>query len=938
MKLIIVESPAKARTIERFLGSDYRVAASYGHIRDLPGSAAEIPERLRKEPWARMGVDPDDDYRPVYVVQPESRKRVQELKRLLKGADEVLLATDEDREGEAISWHLLEVLDPAIPVRRITFHEITRDAIAEALRNPRQVDRQLVRAQESRRILDRLYGYTLSPVLWKKVRTKLSAGRVQSVAVRLIVEREEERQAFRTAEYWDVEAELEGAGLRFGARLVEVAGRRLAGGRDFDPASGRLREGVEALVLDGEAAARVAAAAPAALPWRVGRVERRQTRQRPQPPLITSTLQQLASNALGFSPQRTMRIAQRLYEGVNLEGGREGLITYMRTDSLTLSEKALRETAELVRERYGERYSEGPRRYRTTAKSAQEAHEAIRPTDVHRTPEQAARHLQKEELDLYRLIWSRTVASQMTDALLDRTTADLACRLGEEDHVFRATGSVVRFDGFLRVHGGGQKDALLPELTEGQALGAPGGDEAVAVRGAGARRHETTPPARYTEASLIRKLEEEGIGRPSTYAPIISTIQDRGYVEKKSGSLIPTFIGMAVVRLLREHFPRYVDLHFTASMEEDLDEIAEGRIDATEFLDRFYRGRGQPDGGLLGRIERELPRIDFPAIPVGADPGTGEPITARIGRSYVYIQAGDGERRATLPVDLFIDELTPQRAHELLEAGARADEPLGRDPESGEAVYVRVGPYGPYLQLGEGGDGQKPKRVSLPRGRKPSEVTLEAALRLLSLPRRVGTDPETGQPVTAGLGRYGPYVESGRVYAKADDVDQLFTISLEEALERIRAKNRRTILKELGPHPQSDRPLQLLKGRYGPYLSDGQVNARIPRGEDPQAITPERAVELLAAAAERKPARKATGKSGKKAAKKTTRKTTKGTTKKTAKKTTKRTTKKAGKKTATRKAAKKAAGKTAKKATGKTAEKAAKKPAGRAGGTAAGES
>ncbi|MCX7045321.1 MAG: type I DNA topoisomerase, partial [Candidatus Sumerlaeota bacterium] len=525
-KLVIVESPAKGKTIEKFLGPGYKVAASFGHIRDLPSSAAEIPDELRDKPWARMAVDVEHGFKPVYVVPPDSRKHVAELRKLLKGASELLLATDEDREGESISWHLLDELKPGLPVRRITFHEITKSAIQEALAHPRDVDMELVRAQESRRILDRLFGYSLSPVLWKKIRTKLSAGRVQSVAVRLIVEREEERRAFKCTEYWDVEALLRAGEIEFGATLTAINNQRLASGKDFDGETGQLKtEAAGALVLDRAAAERIAKGAMAALPWKVGAVERRETRQRPWPPFTTSTLQQAASSNLNMPPKQTMSVAQRLYEGMDLGGGeREGLITYMRTDSVTLSEKALQESGQYIKSHFGEAFYGGARRYQTKSKSAQEAHEAIRPTEVARPPESVAKFLAKEELALYRLIWNRTVASQMADAVLDKTAVDFLATIGGAVHSFRANGSVVRFPGFLKVYGGDSKDkdALLPELKEGQLIGREEGPKAVKIAETKPCRHQTQPPPRYTEASLIKKLEDEGIGRPSTYAPTIS--------------------------------------------------------------------------------------------------------------------------------------------------------------------------------------------------------------------------------------------------------------------------------------------------------------------------------------------------------------------------------------------------------------------------------
>jgi DNA topoisomerase-1 len=903
LKLIIVESPAKARTITRFLGDDYVVTSSYGHIRDLPGSAREIPAKYKNEPWKRFGVNLDDGYAPIYVVSQDSKKQVAELKKLVKKADEILLATDEDREGEAISWHLLEVLDPKIPVRRISFHEITRSAIEEALASPREVDMKLVRAQEGRRILDRLYGYSLSPVLWKKVRTKLSAGRVQSVAVRLVVEKEEERQAFHTARYCDIEAEMAGGGMEFGARLTEIGGTRLAGSKDFDPDTGALKNPASRFHLMEEQAGRLAVAAGEAVPWLVAAVTRKETTQRPSPPFTTSTLQQAASGALKMSPQRVMRVAQRLYEGVGAV--RDGLITYMRTDSLTLSEKALAETAEHIAKNYGADYTTGPRRYKTKAKGAQEAHEAIRPTHIARTPDSVKDRLDREELAVYTLIWNRAVASQMADAKLDKTAVDFLVEADGHALTFRANGSVVRFPGFLKVYGDKGRDSLLPDLKEGDLVGGPAAtaDPPVDVKSVVPSPHETQPPARFTEASLIKKLEEEGVGRPSTYAAVIGTIQSREYVVKKSGALLPSYIGIAVTHLLREHFNKYVDLGFTAKMEQDLDRIAAGDVDWVEFLECFYRGCGGEDAGLEKDIEQELDRIDFPRIEVGQDPETGKPIVLRIGRTYVSVLVeGEDDRRATVPVDLLIDELTPEKALDLIKQRDKSREPIGQHPETGQNIYALTGPFGPYLQLGEQveGEDKKPKRISLGKKTDPSSIDLDYALRLLSLPREIGTDPETGKPVRAGLGRFGPYVERARIFASVETVDTLFTITLDEALERIKNKNRKPVLKELGNHPESGAPLAVYKGRYGPYVSDGKVNATIGKDRDPEDVTIDEAVALLVEAAARKQA------NGKVARKKVAKK-------KTAKK------KVAKKKVAKKKAAKK---KTAKK---KTAKKTATK-------------
>ena len=873
MKLVIVESPAKAKTISKFLGDGYRVEASYGHVRDLPRSARELPKAVRDKPWAALAVDTERGFKPVYIVPPESRKRLRELGTLMARADEVLLATDEDREGESISWHLLQALKPSAPVRRIAFHEITRSAIRKALESPRAVNQRLVQAQEARRVLDRLFGYSLSPVLWKKVRTKLSAGRVQSAALRLVVEREEERQRFKASEYWRVTAALEGSGQEFTATLAQVADLRVAVGRDFDSTTGQRLAGSKALVLDRAAASKVAEAAPEACPWRVASVARKAARQRPQPPFTTSTLQQAASNRLRFSPSKTMRLAQRLYEGVALAAGeREGLITYMRTDSVTLSAKALADAGRYVRSAFGDAYYKGPRRYRTKAKSAQEAHEAIRPTEIARVPDHVASFLTRDELALYRLVWTRAVASQMADAQVDRTTASICATLDGVEHVFRANGSVLRFPGFLKVYGDRRDDQLLPPLKEGdQVLDGRAGaahdppGAAALVRSVEPSRRETKPPPRYTEASLVKKLEEEGIGRPSTYTPTISTIQDRDYVRKKNGSLVPTYVGMAVTRLLRSHFGQYVDLRFTARMEDALDDIAAGDAESRVFLDAFYNGEAERPG-LVRKIADTLPEIDFPTVPVGSDPETGDPIHVRIGRNSVYVERGKGRdaARATVPTETLIDELTPERAVQIFAERDQADRYLGDDPQTGLPVHVRAGPYGPYFQLGQGSARTKPRRVSLPDGVAPADATLKYALELLALPRTVGKDPDSGQEVVAGLGRYGPYVSRAGEYRNLESVERVFAVTLEEALTLLaqRKPPRRStakVLKVVGVHPESGAEIQLLEGRYGPYVTDGKLNGSVPKDSDPMEVTVDQALALMAAAEKRKKSRRAPG-------------------------------------------------------------------------------
>jgi len=863
--LVIVESPAKAKTISKFLGKGYKVVASYGHVRDLPSSAGEVPEKFRGQPWSRMAVDTENEFKPVYVVPKRSAKYVKELKKQLKEVDELILATDEDREGESISWHLLEVLKPKVPVHRIAFHEITKSAIQEALENSRAVDKKLVRAQESRRILDRLYGYSLSPVLWKKVRTKLSAGRVQSVAVRLVVEREEERLAFKNAEYWDVQAQLQGEGKNFSATLVSVGDKRIPSGKDFDPSTGRPKT-VGVVVLNEQEAVGIAKASEQNLPWNVARVEKKQQRRRPAAPFITSTLQQAASSQLGMSPGRTMRIAQQLYEGIDLGGGdREGLITYMRTDSVILSEKALSAAGAVIRSRFGDKYYHGPRRYKTKSKAAQEAHEAIRPTELSRTPAQLKAFLAKEELALYNLIWRRTLASQMADALIEKTSVDFVATIDGMPHVFRANGSIIQFDGFLKVIGDGE-ETVLPDIQEGQKVGSaesPGiAHPSLLLLGTKPNRHETSPPARYTEASLVKKLEEEGIGRPSTYAPTISTIQQRGYVVKRKGALVPTFVGMAVVGMLRRHFAQYVDLKFTANMEEALDDIASGNQEWVEFLKTFYNGNGQADKGLIERIKEELPKIDYPSIPVGEDPVTGEPLTVRIGSSSAFIQRGEGgpENTATIPHDVFIDDLNGELAREIIENKGKGKVELGEDKETGEPIFALEGPYGPYVQLGEGDKKKKPKRCGLPKGMTLEEVNLELARKLLSLPRVLGEHPETGKPVKAGIGRFGPFVQHEKDFRSIKEEGGVFTIDLDGALALLAQPKRgrggggrkKKPLKVLGKHPTTGLELGLYDGRYGPYISDGKVNGKIPKDTDPESITLERAVELMDAARAKK--------------------------------------------------------------------------------------
>jgi DNA topoisomerase-1 len=853
--LVIVESPAKAKTISRILGPGYAVEASYGHIRDLPESADEIPAAQKQESWARLGVNIEQDFAPLYVVSRDKKKHIQNLKKALAGADALLLATDEDREGESISWHVVEVLKPKVPVQRIAFHEITPEAVRAALEHPRAIDENLVRAQESRRIVDRLFGYELSPVLWKKVKTGLSAGRVQSVAVRLAVERERERRRFRVAAYWDAEALFSKDGQPFTAKLVRLDETALATGQDFAPDSGELEAGSKARWLrEGREVEDLLAAW--GTDWRVSSVEEKPLKRRPAPPFTTSSLQQEANRKLRFTAKHTMSVAQRLYEGIEAGGDRVGLITYMRTDSMSMAERALTEAQRVIRERYGDAFTEGPRRYKTKSRGAQEAHEAIRPTELSRTPEEVRRFLSEDEHRLYDLIWKRTVASQMAEARLRRTAVEIVTpRAGEDGPagIFAASGTRIEFPGFLRVYVEGSDDpaadlgdreTLLPHLEEG---------EGIAPTEVAAQPHETQPPPRYTEASLIQRLEKEGIGRPSTYASILDTIQRRGYVVKQKNALVPTFTAWAVTQLLEQHFGEYVDLAFTARMEEQLDDIAEGDLDWLEHLRSFYYGEGGDGIGLEQRIAAEEPRIDYPRLALGEHPGDGRPIQVRVGRYGPYLQHGEGDEKvsASIPEDLPPADLTLEKAVELLAGAGAGDRVIGSHPESGEPILLKSGRYGPYVQLGEPAGKEKPKRASLPPGFAEEDVTLEGAVRWLSMPRALGEDPESGAEVVAAVGRFGPFVKRGDDTRSVPAEDDVYTLSLERALELLAQpksggkRSARTVLKELGADAAGAK-IQLLEGRYGPYLTNGALNASLPKGESPDALTPERAAALLA--------------------------------------------------------------------------------------------
>ncbi|WP_175935737.1 type I DNA topoisomerase [Corynebacterium sp. Marseille-P4321] len=942
--LVIVESATKAKKIQKYLGDDYIVEASVGHIRDLPGRAADIPAKYKKEPWAKLGVNPEDGFSPIYVVSTDKKKKVADLKAKLKDADKLLLATDPDREGEAIAWHLLETLKPKVPVERMVFNEITESAIREAAENTRELDMDLVDAQETRRILDRLYGYEVSPVLWKKVMPRLSAGRVQSVATRVIVERERERMAFIPAEYWDLTAELtpqSGKTEDFSARLVTVDGKRIAQGRDFDD-RGRLKS--DAVVVDKQYAHALVDGLGTA-PMQVSGVEEKPYSRKPYAPFMTSTLQQEAGRKLHFTSARTMRIAQRLYEN--------GHITYMRTDSTSLSKQGLDAARSAARELYGNEYvTKSPRIYDRKVKNSQEAHEAIRPAgERFATPGQLAGSLDAEEFKLYELIWQRTVASQMEDA---RGTSMKLTLLGSADGTpceFAATGRTVTFPGWLRAYSdSNDKETRLPQLAEGDQLD---------TKNVTADGHTTNPPARYTEASLVKKMEELGIGRPSTYASIIKTIQDRGYVVTRGNALVPSWVAFSVVGLLENNFDALVDYDFTSSMEDELDEIAHGNENRTEWLSGFYFGDADAKesmaeavakrGGLKHMIEDNLEHID--ARQANSlklfDDAQGRAVVVRVGRYGPYIERVVGEKggepeyqRANLPESATPDEITLEMAEKLF-ATPQSGRELGQNPANGRTIVAKEGRFGPYVtelvrdderavaearaeeivaeeraaedaQRAEEGkraknwetktataakekrinelvDEQlKPATASLFSSMEPATVTFDEAMQLLSLPREVGVDPADGEVITAQNGRYGPYLKKGEDSRSLASEDQIFSITLEEA-RRIYAEPKRRgraaakpPLKMLGDNDVSGKPMSIKDGRFGPYVTDGETNASLQRGDTPETVTDERANELLSARRARE-AEDGPKKAKKTAKKKATKKAAKKTVKKTAK-------------------------------------------------------
>jgi DNA topoisomerase-1 len=839
-KLVIVESPTKAKTIRQFLDKSFVIESSMGHIRDLPESSKDIPEKFKKLKWAKVGVDVEHDFEPLYVVSPKKQKVVKSLKEKLAEADELYLATDEDREGESISWHLLEILKPKVPTHRMVFHEITKTAIQKSLKETRQLNMSLVRAQETRRILDRLVGYTISPLLWKKIAYGLSAGRVQSVAVRLIVEREWERMAFHKSLYWSIKAEWNKQGEVFPGRLLSWQGRKIASSADFDSKTGDLKKDREVLLLD-EAQAQKMVHSLAQVPWKVISLEQKPVTRKPQPPFITSTLQQEAARKLGWPSRQTMQVAQRLYE--------QGFITYMRTDSTFLSDQALQAARSHIRSRFGTEFlPPEPRRYEAKkVKGAQEAHEAIRPAgEEFSTPEETG--LRGMELQLYELIYKRTLACQMKDAEQLQTSV----RIQGGEAIFSASGLVTQFPGFLQAYIEGSDDPSdseenekLPNLHEGESL---------MLHKLTPLRHETKPPARYTEASLIQTLEKEGIGRPSTYASIMSTIVDRGYVQRQGNSLYPRLTAFLVTQYLKKHLSPYVDIGFTSQMEEALDLIASGELDSLEYLKKFYF---DPQNGLLPLVEKEEKQvgkgpaesrgIHFPHLPQ---------YEFRVGRygPYVTWQEGGQNYSVNLPEDLLVTDVTEDKIRELHEVRQKGHDSLGKDPQTGEPVFLLSGRYGYYVQLGEAKEDDKkfkPKRVSLPPQWTPEQVSFEKALKLLQLPKVLGEHPSTHKPLRVGLGRFGPYVEhDGEFRSIPKDMDFL-ELDLKQALGLLvqpkggRGRRKKEVLKVIGEFPQKGGVIEVLNGPYGPYVHWEKVNVSLPKGTDPQTVGLEQAMALI---------------------------------------------------------------------------------------------
>ena len=886
-KLVIVESPAKAKTIGSYLGGDYEVQASVGHIRDLMPNAKGLPAELRKKWWSDYAVDVDNNFEPYYEVPPEKLAQVKRLKDAMKGKDTLVLATDEDREGEAISWHLLEVLKPGkgVQVKRIAFHEITKAAILKAMETPRQVDTCLVEAQETRRILDRLYGYTLSPVLWSRVTKNLSAGRVQSPAVKLIVEREIARRNFRGASFWDLRVDLESEKQKFSADLKLIDGVRVATGSDFDDATGQLKVGKDqkVVLMDQVLAEGLAESARKARPYTVTRLETTEGYERPAAPFMTTTLQQDANRKFGFSADRTMRIAQGLYEGIDLGGEQVGLITYMRTDSLVLSAEALSHIRSFIGREYSDCLPDKPQQYTNKVRNAQEAHEAIRPTDIERRPERISKYLNEDQLKLYTLIWQRTVGSQMKPARVLRTEADVSTAAGNKALTFLATGKQIVFDGFLRVYMEGRdedtdpNERKLPKLTKGLDV------ELLKVDALG---HQTKPPARYTDATLIKRLEEQGIGRPSTYASIISVIVDRGYVRKLGKQLIPTFKAFLTMEVLENNFQEVMDLGFTARMDEVLDEISEGKEDSKTYLRDFFLGDADKPG-LKTMVDARKKEIPYPAFVVGNSPESGEAIVVRNGKdgtAFLQIGDGDNKRYANVPEDVAPADLTIEKALELLSQKKAEAESAGLDPNTGRRLLVR-NRQGFYLEVErtpeEIESKVKPTWISVPPGVNPTTLSQEDLDLLCSLPKSIGAHPETGEPITFKIGKFGPYIESGTDRRTVENWRSVTTMTVDEAAEilkqpRFGAKRAApAALKEFGQLAGAAGIVKVLSGRFGPYITDGETNATLPKGTNPEELTEEQANAILTAKRE-------AGPSTRKPFKRTTRTATKTVAKKPA--------------------------------------------------------
>ena len=852
--LVIVESPTKAKTIKKFLGAKYKVMASNGHIRDLPNSASEIPAKVKKEAWSKIGVNVDDNFTPLYIIPKSKKAHVKDLKAALKESKELLLATDEDREGESISWHLIEALKPKVPIKRLVFHEITKDAIKKAIENTREVDVSLVKAQETRRIVDRLYGYEVSPLLWRKMAPRLSAGRVQSVAVRLLVEKERERIKFNKADYWSLTSKFF-KDSEFLADLTHLDKKRIATGKDFDPDTGKLKDSGKVIALNKKQAEELASKLKKETPV-VNKIEQKPFSSKPPAPFVTSSLQMESNRKLRLSAQRTMGIAQQLYEN--------GFITYMRTDSTTLSSQALNAARDLIQKDFGKDYlPKEIRTYSTKVKNAQEAHEAIRPAgDSFKSVADVKKALGNEAAKLYELIWKRTIASQMKNAEGTYVTAQI--KLGEG--MFRASGKTISFPGFLRAYVEGSddpeaeladKEKILPKMKEG---------ESIKTNEVNSNEHTTKPPARYTEGSLIKILEQKGIGRPSTWATVVQTVLSRSYAFKKGSALVPTYTAIGVVGLLEKHFTNLVNYEFTAKLEDDLDAISRGEADNVEYLKKFYFGNGHP--GLKTLVTDGIEKIDpreVCGLPIG-NKEDGTLVEVRIGKYGPFIS--DGENRASVLQEQEPDGLTLDKAVEILTTASKAPESIGLHPETGEPIYLKTGPYGPYVQLGDVNENEKgkkikPKMASLLSNIIPDDVDLAYAVKLLSLPRNLGKYED--EDVIAMNGRFGPYIKNG-TETRSINLDELspLDISLAQATELLKQpkkSSRRKAakpkeLKSMGKHPVSEKELKVLSGRYGPYVTDGEYNATIPKGQDPMELTIEQAVDLIEARAAKGPAKK----------------------------------------------------------------------------------